>query len=103
MIDVALIGANVDKKYIKMLKTQIDKENLKFDGEDLIGLTDTITKLQSEYPKMFGEVKKMGAEPTGDPRQAPLGERAKLIKQYEETKSVADKLAIQRKLNQLKE
>ena len=102
-IDVALLKANADSQYIPMLKTQINKDTLSFEGEDVIGLTDTINKLQADFPKMFGEVKKAGQQPDGDHKKAPLGEKAKLMEAYDNAKSFADKLAIQRKIQALKE
>jgi len=62
-IDVALLKANVDENYLDMAKSQLNMDQLSFDGDNLIGLTDSITKMQQDFPKLFGEVKKRGTTP----------------------------------------
>lgn len=102
-IDVALLKANADPAYIPLLKTQIKKETLSFEGDEVIGLTDVVNKLQTDFSKMFGEVKKAGPTPGEEKKNPPMGEKAKLMERYNSAKSIAEKLAIQREIKQLKE
>jgi len=62
-IDVALLKANVKPGYDTMLKTQLNRESLTFDGDNLVGLTDSITNLQTSFPELFGEMKVVGIDP----------------------------------------
>lgn len=101
MIEVELLKVNADEKYLSMLKTQVNKDNLSFDGDKLVGLTDIVNGLQENFPKMFGEVKKAGAQPNPDEKKAPMGEKAKLMNAYDGAKTFAEKLAIQRKIKEL--
>ena len=103
-IDVALIGENVPEKYVKVLKTQINKDSLSIEDGKVIGLTDIIGNLKGSYGEMFGEVKRMGTPPAdGTKHTPPMGERAKLEGAYENAKTIAEKLSIQRKIKSLKE
>jgi len=105
-IDLALMKANVDEKYIPLLKTQIKRENLTIDGENIIGLTDSIEGLKGTYDKMFGEVKKTGVQPPSDQNTAPVGKKAQLIEAYEKAEKSKDArtmMSLQTQISNLKE
>jgi len=59
-VEIALLKANVNDKYLNMAKTQLNMENLIFDGDNLVGLDDSIEKLRGSFTEIFGEVKKVG-------------------------------------------
>jgi len=54
-IDLALLGAKA--KNTKAVRALLDAESIKLDGENVLGLTDQLTKIQTENPFLFGEDK----------------------------------------------
>ena len=93
-------------KYIPLLKTQINRDNLKFDNDNLIGLDTSVATLQTEYPKMFGEIKKMGNPPSSDGKTPDMGKKAKLIEAYnnaEKSKDVKAMFSLSNQIKQIKE
>ena len=103
--DMALVKANAKEGYNGMLKSQVDFDSLKFDGETLVGLNDIIEKLQTNYADIFGTVKKTGGEPdTGKP--SITTERSRLIEQYntaEKNKDAKSMMALTAKIKTMKE
>lgn len=81
-IDVELLKANVKPGYEQILKSQINKGSLKFDGDNLIGLGEQIKSLQEKFSDTFGEVKIVGANPNGGTKNPPQGKRQQLVEQY---------------------
>lgn len=53
-IDIALLGAKA--KNTKAVRALLDAESIKLDGENVLGLTDQLTKIQAENPFLFGEM-----------------------------------------------
>lgn len=52
-IDIALLGAKA--KNTKAVRALLDVENIKLDGDNVLGLTDQLTKVQTENPFLFGK------------------------------------------------
>lgn len=88
-IDVALLKANVKESYLPLLKTQLNTEALTFDGDNLIGLTDTIQTAQNKFPDLFGTVKKVGVNPDNGINPA-TGKKQQLIEQYNQAEKAKD-------------
>ena len=99
-IDVALLKANVDEKYVPLLKTQINKDNLKAEDDNIIGLTDSIANLQTAYPDMFGQIKKTGVQPPSDHKNVDTSKKAQLIEKYNKAPA-KEKLSIMTQIKQL--
>ena len=103
-IDVALLKANVKPGYDTMLKTQLNRDSLTFDGDNLVGLTDSITGLQTSFPELFGEMKVKGVDLQngGTPQ---LGEKSKLIDAYnqaEKSRNVGLMTSLDKQIRNLK-
>jgi len=100
-IERALLDANIDKDYIPLVKSQLNKDSLKFDGDNLNGLTDFVESAKTQFPKVFGEMKKMGV----DVQNGSINIKTKkqqLIEQYEKA-SAKEKLLLLPKLNEIKQ
>lgn len=52
-IDLALLGAKA--KNTKAVRALLDAESIKLDGDNVLGLTDQLTKIQTDNPYLFGE------------------------------------------------
>jgi len=104
-VELALIKANLKDGYLPLIKSQINTESLSFDGDNLIGLTDTIQSVQQQYPDMFGQVKKVGINPENG-LAANLGKKQQLIEQYNTAEKNGDSkqmFALDRQIKNLKE
>lgn len=62
-IDFALMGAKA--KNVKAVRALLDHEKITLDGENLIGLSDQLTKITQENPYLFGEGEKNPPPPAG--------------------------------------
>ena len=102
-IDLALIRANVDEEYFEMVKSQVNMDNLTFENDNLIGLSDSIAALQGKFPKLFGEMKKVGATPPGNDINPPVGKKQQLIKQYNEAEAKGQGRLMMSISNQIKQ
>jgi len=60
-IDLALLGAKA--KNAKAVRALLDAESIKLDGENVLGLTDQLTKIQTENPFLFGETQQQNPPP----------------------------------------
>lgn len=88
--DVALLKANVKESYLDMVKSQMGIDKLNYDGDTLVGLNDSIKSAQENFPDLFGEVKKVGAPPAGDPQNPPIGKKQQLVEQYNEAEKAGN-------------
>lgn len=52
-IDLALLGAKA--KNTKAVRALLDAESIKLDGDNVLGLTDQLAKIQTDNPYLFGE------------------------------------------------
>ena len=105
-VDVALLKSNVKDGYADILKGQIDLDKLQFDGENLIGLNDTIESFKTKYVDLFGETKKSGTLPPAEGKVPDTGKRAKLIEAYnnaEKKKDAKQMMALTAEIKKLKE
>jgi hypothetical protein len=78
------IANNVDESYLDIVLSQVDLEQLKVDGENVIGVDDVAKIVVEKYPKLFGEKKAVGKEPNPSLDKPNLTEKAKLIGKYNE-------------------
>jgi Phage minor structural protein GP20. len=62
-IDLALLGAKA--KNTKAVRALLDAESIKLDGENVLGLKDQLTKIQTENPFLFGETPGNPPPPVG--------------------------------------
>lgn len=105
-VEVALLKANVDASYVDIVKAQIKTDTMNFDGDILLGLDDKVRVAQDKFPKLFGEIKKHGATPPGDPMNPPTGARQALIDQYDSAQkqgNAKQMMTLQNKIQNLKE
>ncbi|MDK2899605.1 MAG: hypothetical protein PWQ45_107 [Thermosipho sp. (in: thermotogales)] len=64
----ALIENNLLKenaRYPELLKNLINKELISVDGDEVVGLSEQITKLKKDYADLFGENKPLDSKKTG--------------------------------------
>jgi len=69
-------------KNIKAVKALLNLENIKLDGEKLIGLEDQIKELQESDSYLFGEDKLKGREPKTDVNNPPSVKKNPWSKDY---------------------
>ena len=103
-INVELLKNNVDEQYLDIVKSQINTDNLIYDGDNLIGLSDSINLVREKFPKLFGQMKKTGASPTGNDINPPVGQKQQLIEQYNQaqvSKNVKLMMSLSNKIKQL--
>ena len=60
-IDLALLGAKA--KNTKAVRALLDAESIKLDGDNVLGLTDQLAKVQAENPFLFGESQQQNPPP----------------------------------------
>lgn len=104
-IDLLLMGENIDPAYLPLVKSQLNKESLSYEGDKLIGGTDLIGTLKEKYPKVFGEIKKVGVNPDNG-INPNVGKKAQLIEQYNKAEASKDAKAMMRigqQIRQIKE
>jgi len=93
-VDLELLKNNVDEQYLSMVKREINMDNLTFDGDNLIGLTDSIGGIKEKFPKLFGEMVKTGTTPQPTTEAPQVGKRALLVKDYNEAQMKGDARAM---------
>lgn len=101
-IESALRDANVNQKYLEMVKTQLNTDSLQFEGDNLIGLTDRIATAIESFPDLFGTVKKMGVQPDNHLDAPPVGKKQELIKRYNQAEVDKDARAMARIATEIK-
>lgn len=96
-LNFELMKSGVDEQYLDMVKSQINLDNLVFDGDDIIGLSDSVNKAKDSFPKLFGEMKKLGVTPQSNTEPPQVGKREQLIEEY----NLAEKQGNPRKMMEL--
>jgi hypothetical protein len=90
VLNAKLIEKNIDKNYLDMVKSQIDLEKLVIDGDGILGIDELINNTITKYPKMFGEIKKVGEKQNQNLNDPIPTDKQKLIDKYNEVESNAD-------------
>jgi hypothetical protein len=100
-IESALRDANVNQKYLEMVKSQLNTDSLQFEGDNLIGLTDRIATAVESFPDLFGTVKSTGTPPDPNLTPPPTGKRQQKIKDYNEAEKNRDFKSMARLKNEI--
>jgi predicted nuclease with TOPRIM domain len=100
-IDKLLAKANLDEQYIPLVKSQLNKESLSYDGDNLIGGDDFVKQSQERFPKLFGEIKKVGMDPANG-LKTTIGKKAQLIEQYNQAEKAGNARLMMALSNQIK-
>lgn len=100
-IERMLLDANLNPEYLPLLKTQLNRESLVYDGDNLIGASDFVAKKAQEFPGLFGETKKLGTPPEKH-LNVPVGKKQQLIKEYNQAELNRDAKAMARLSKEIK-
>lgn len=100
--EVALIKSGLKEQYLDMAKSQLNINDLNFDGDNLLGLDKSIETLKENYSEMFGEMKRKGVDPKGG-EMPPLGKKAQLVEQYNQAEKSGNAKLMFSLSNQIKQ
>lgn len=104
-----VIGKEVAKllpKDEKLVMTLIDKDIIKIDGDNVLGLSEQVESLKQSHPYLFSEKKAEGKPPERGLEGQPKTGRAALIEKYNEAEKsgrFAEMLALQTQIQNTKE
>ena len=90
----------------KAVKALLDMEQIKLDGDKLLGIDDQIEAIKTSDAYLFGETVVKGNNPPKAPNPQNLTNKAKLIEQYNEAekrRDVAAMFGIEAQIKKLKE
>jgi hypothetical protein len=90
VLNAKLISKNIDENYLDMVKSQIDLEKLVINDDGILGIDDLINDTIKKYPKMFGEIKKVGEKQNQNINDPIPTDKQKLIDKYNEIEGDAD-------------
>ena len=100
-IDLLLVKSNVDPEYLPLIKSQLNKDSLSYEGDKLIGGDDLVSQAQQKYPKLFGEIKKVGSQPDNG-LNSGITKKEQLIKEYEAAQKAGNARRMMALSNQIK-
>ena len=98
-LDLIIAGAGA--KDSKLVRTLLDSEIIKLDGDTVIGVNEQLEKVKASHPYLFGETKIVGSKPERGASPTALTEKAKLIDKYNKSTNATEKFRLNEELQKL--